>query len=199
MPAIEHGAYRFNVATAGELPEIFRLRYQIYVTEFGFESRQDHPQGWETDPWDGNAIHFVCRHNHELIGTLRLVLNKAIGLPVQRAAALEIPASPPAAEISRLAIAPRFRKGKTGNDLVALGLFQQMYHESKRRHIAHWYFITEEWISKTLQNMGFKFTQIGAPVSYHGCRAPYSSHVSHIEERLAQAAPEVYGLMIAGL
>ena len=32
--------------------EIFKLRYDVYVSEFGFERKEDHPSGLEEDVYD---------------------------------------------------------------------------------------------------------------------------------------------------
>lgn len=108
--------YRFVVATTPQqLQEIYRLRYQIYVEEFGFEKAHDHPHQMETDEWDPFSIHMAALDpDDRVIGTIRLVINSARGLPTLQAAQPffqdKNPASRRIAEISRLAVARSFRR-----------------------------------------------------------------------------------------
>jgi N-acyl amino acid synthase of PEP-CTERM/exosortase system len=55
------GDFKFIVATTPALLEkVYRLRYQVYVDEFGFEHAGDHPNGMETDEWDPTSIHMAA-------------------------------------------------------------------------------------------------------------------------------------------
>ncbi len=45
------GDFRFLVVTSPAMMEaIHRLRYQVYVEEYGYEKPEDHPDGLEKDP-----------------------------------------------------------------------------------------------------------------------------------------------------
>ena len=41
---------------------VFRLRYQIYCMETGFERPEDFPDGLEKDAFDGRAVHSLLQH-----------------------------------------------------------------------------------------------------------------------------------------
>jgi putative hemolysin len=51
------GDFRFLVATTPSIIEaVHRLRYQVYVEEYGYEKAEDHPGGLEKDKFDPSSI-----------------------------------------------------------------------------------------------------------------------------------------------
>jgi N-acyl-L-homoserine lactone synthetase len=105
----------YPVTEKEELKEIYRLRYKIYVVEWGFEKPENHPNGFETDEFDEYSVHFATRaDNGELVGTIRLILNPPGGFPIERHCEIDtgtgnIPRDK-IAEVSRLAISKNYRK-----------------------------------------------------------------------------------------
>ena len=97
------------------LKEIYRLRYKVYVEEWGFERPENHPHGIEIDEFDKNSVHFATKNENEnIIGTVRLILNSLIGFPIEKRCKLninkdELPRNH-LAEISRLAISKQYRR-----------------------------------------------------------------------------------------
>jgi putative hemolysin len=71
------GKNSFVVANSNNLRNaVYRLRYKVYVEEFGFEKAEDHLEGYEIDEYDSDSIHFAAlNENQEVIGTLRMILN----------------------------------------------------------------------------------------------------------------------------
>jgi N-acyl amino acid synthase of PEP-CTERM/exosortase system len=110
------GDFKFVVATTPQLLEgVYRLRYQVYVDEFGYEHAGDHPDGMEMDEWDPFSIHMAALNPEgDVIGTIRLVLNSVAGLPTLNAVAPfyqdQNPQSRHIGEVSRLAVARSFRR-----------------------------------------------------------------------------------------
>lgn len=110
------GDFKFVVATTPFLLEgVYRLRYQVYVDEFGYEHAGDHLEGKETDEWDPFSIHMAALNPEgDVIGTIRLVLNSVAGLPTLNAVAPfyqdRNPQSRHIGEVSRLAVARSFRR-----------------------------------------------------------------------------------------
>jgi N-acyl amino acid synthase of PEP-CTERM/exosortase system len=108
--------FRFIRADSEDLKQaIYRLRYQIYVEEFGFEHAEDHPSGLETDPYEPHAVHIAAlNEDDQVIGTLRLILHSELGFPIEHAVELKLPgAHPPpdtTIEVSRLAISAAYRR-----------------------------------------------------------------------------------------
>jgi len=98
------------------LNDIFGLRYQVYVNEWGFESPVDHPEGLEYDDFDDHSVHiYACGDDgSQVIGTVRMILNSPLGFPIERH--FDIQCLPPGidrdavAEISRLAVSKEFRR-----------------------------------------------------------------------------------------
>ena len=105
--------------------ETYRLRYQIYVEEFGFESPSDHPEGYERDIYDAHSVHFavVDEHSGEVVGTTRVVLNSEIGFPMTKIDHISFKGAPSdlnkIMEISRFAVHTNYRRRR--EDLLFYG------------------------------------------------------------------------------
>ena len=109
--------FKFKRVESGDLKRsIYRLRYQIYVEEFGFERPEDHSNGLEKDQYDPYSVYVVALNGaDEVIGTARLVLHSEHGFPIEHTGCtLQYPGEKPRpeciAEVSRLAIAPAYRR-----------------------------------------------------------------------------------------
>mgnify|MGYP001827437686 FL=1 len=48
--------------------EVYRLRYDVYCKEFGYESIEEHPNGRETDEYDSYSLHALVRHKASGLG-----------------------------------------------------------------------------------------------------------------------------------
>lgn len=113
----------FTFRVAGERADnlelyeaLYRLRYQVYVNEWGFEKSEDHPDGMEKDIHDAHARHFYACVGTEkdVIGTARLILPSHLPLPIQENFSFyenfKMIPNQSVAEISRLAISKDFRR-----------------------------------------------------------------------------------------
>ncbi len=233
---LDHGKFKFVLADSDDLKkETYRLRYETYVEEFGFERPEDHPGGLETDEYEPHSIHFAALNtSNDVIGTIRLVLHSEKGFPIEHAVKTtfvgEKPPPEKIAEISRLAVSKSFRRRKEDgqygvesylkkseggilsdkgpvterqkkrkNPVVVMGLFQMMYHTSRRLGITHWYMITEEKVFISLKKFGFYFYQIGEPIEYHGLRIPYLGIANDMEQRLIKENPLFLKIILKGL
>jgi N-acyl-L-homoserine lactone synthetase len=113
---LSYGRFRFLLADTEELEEkTYRLRYEVYVEEFGFEKPADHPGGLERDGHDAEAVHFAALdRDDEVVGTIRLILHSENGFPAEKAAKVTFPGRRPPperiAEISRLAVSRKYRR-----------------------------------------------------------------------------------------
>lgn len=233
---LTYKGFRFIRAEDKELKEkIFRLRYETYVEEFGFEKVTDHPHGLETDIYDPESIHFACLDGQDhVVGTIRLIMHSEKGFPIEDTIK-DFPdeKKPPPdkiAEVSRLAVSKGYRRrrgdgmfglggylkeseggilpdrvppgtecDKRKRPIILLGLFEVMYHESKRMGLTHWYMITEERVFRVFEKFGFLFYKIGEPVEYHGIRTPYLGVISDMEQRLVKNNPRFLKLVLRGL
>ncbi|MFP4037801.1 MAG: PEP-CTERM/exosortase system-associated acyltransferase, partial [Desulfobacteraceae bacterium] len=109
------GKFAFTRAESEDLKkETYRLRYNIYVEEFGFEKPEDHPGGLETDDYEDASIHFAALYQDKVIGTIRLILDSKKGFPIEHAVRTtfvgEKPPSSKIGEVSRLAVSREFRR-----------------------------------------------------------------------------------------
>lgn len=111
--------------TPEQRDQAFRLRYEVYCREFGFERPEQHPDGRESDEYDAQSIHCLLVHQPSNVaaGCVRLVLPKSedpdAPLPFEkhcmnsldRAIADPLLAKRNAiGEISRLAVIGEFRR-----------------------------------------------------------------------------------------
>lgn len=55
---------------------VFRIRYNVYAEELGWEDRARFPAGMEKDAYDAHSLHCLLKHipSNEYIGCVRLVL-----------------------------------------------------------------------------------------------------------------------------
>ena len=99
--------------------EIYKLRYDVYVSEFGFEKKEDHPLGLEKDIYDPYsvelaAIEQIDENTQKVIGTIRLILHSENGFPIENVAPTDFKGEKPPiekiAEISRLTINKDYRR-----------------------------------------------------------------------------------------
>lgn len=106
---------------SAEIAECYRLRYQVFCLDRGFLIPDDYPDHMECDGYDPHSLHFLARHlQGEPAGTVRLVTNGPLGLPMVQHCALapgygflgepNHPLRPHFAEISRLAVSRGFRR-----------------------------------------------------------------------------------------
>ena len=104
------------------LDAVFRLRFQVYCVERGFEDAAAHPDGRERDEHDARSRHFVVLYRPARtrastpVGTVRLILpHRGTDLPVLNLLSpsdrrrLDLPLAS-TAEISRVAVPRTFRK-----------------------------------------------------------------------------------------
>ncbi len=206
-----------RVETESELEEVFRLRFQVYCNESGFESPEDHPDGLERDEYDAHSTHFIAINPAgKIVGSVRLIRYSELGFPIEKYCNPSIDTSrlpkDKVVEISRLAISKAYRRrdldglyGTYGGDgkgsglkrrddrpNMILGLFKALYRESKWLGIVNWYVAMEKSLYLLLRRYGFDFYAAGVEVEYHGRRKPYISRIGNLESTIAKERPEVF-------
>jgi len=202
-----------------ELDEIFRLRYQVYCNESHFLNPEKYPDGKESDKYDPFSVYFTASDQYGMIGAMRIILDSTLGFPFEehcrgklRINVKDIPRKR-SVEVSRLVISKRFRRrtndgltygpdfddSVTGSDLkdiakrvrpMAFGLYREMYQESKRRGITHWYALMEKPLCFLLRMHGFVFNPIGEDVDVYGMVTPYMAVVEDVERSVYKKSPE---------
>jgi N-acyl amino acid synthase of PEP-CTERM/exosortase system len=69
--------------------EVFRLRYQVYCLETGFEKTENCPDGLEIDAYDQQSVHYLIKHRKTglYVATTRLILpdvkNPDVKFPIE--------------------------------------------------------------------------------------------------------------------
>jgi N-acyl amino acid synthase of PEP-CTERM/exosortase system len=63
--------------------EVYKLRYQVYCLETGFENAANFPDGLERDAYDARSEHYLIRHieSGQFSATARLILPSRNGSP----------------------------------------------------------------------------------------------------------------------
>jgi N-acyl amino acid synthase of PEP-CTERM/exosortase system len=102
--------------------EVYKLRYQIYCVEKGFEDLESYPDGMEHDEYDKRSSHYLIRHRdtNSYMATTRLVLpdkqdlQKLFPLEVyshiDNMALLKTMRRANTAELSRFCVSKQFRR-----------------------------------------------------------------------------------------
>ena len=211
--------------TAAQRQECFRLRYEVYCVENGYEDPAANPGGMETDAFDEQALHalLVHRQSRHTVGTVRLILpqhsEKDINLPIGNVCNHElflrdgkILPWAQTAEISRFAVSKNFRK-RVGDappvgtisaspDIprrqiynTSLGLMQAIVSMAKSRNITHVCAVMEPFLLRMLRKLGIYFIPLGPPVHYHGIRQPCYSDLDELLARVWVEKPEVWELI----
>ena len=128
--------------------QVYRIRYDVYCREFGYEREEDCPGGFESDEYDDFAMHCLIKHRESGMGAgcIRIVLppheRPDFLLPMERfcADSLNDPVLHPSrlpreriAEVSRLAVHTQFRRrpGESESPVGQLAM-EDMTEEEKR-------------------------------------------------------------------
>ncbi len=199
----------FNIIHA-DTPELreqaYRLRYQVYCREHGYESPEENRHQMETDAFDSRSIHslIVDRAGGNAMGCVRLILPDVkmpeASFPIQGICRYPLPILPPrasAAEISRFAISKKMREAANGDcpkDLkcsVALGLMRAIVQRSSERGVTDWFAVMEPSLLRLLRRFSIYFTPVGPLVEHHGMRQPCHANADIL---LGKVRQENHGL-----
>jgi len=205
--------------------ECFRIRFQVYCIDNGFEDSENNPDGLESDACDSHSVHSLLTHRSTgcAIGTVRLVLpfdgDERRLLPMQRIAgaiAGEALAPFPIAstgEISRFSIVKSFRQHTPDRGVEAtlspeewrkmlfhlpLGLIRSCVEMSVREGITHWAAVMEPALLRLLTRLGIHFNPLGGLVDYHGRRQPCWVDLDAMLRRVAEERPDVWEVITDG-
>lgn len=207
--------FAVEVADTPEMLEAaFRLRYQVYCRERGYEQGQGRR---ETDRYDPHARHAVLiqRSTGRVVGTVRVICTantevvrcakagvvaglgaSGLGLPMQRLLPADLlQALPPAGigEVSRFALSRDLRDAACpGNALLRLGLMQGVVRLSSRTSLTHWCAVMEPSLLRLLRASGIHFQPLGPAIEHHGLRQPCVTPISALLGRLRRERPAVW-------
>ncbi|MFP4080769.1 MAG: PEP-CTERM/exosortase system-associated acyltransferase [Ectothiorhodospira sp.] len=148
---VDHFQDYFQVLPARapeRLEQVFRIRYDVYCREFGYEKEEDCPGGLERDDYDADASHCLIMHRptERSAGCIRVVLptpdDAAFLLPLERfcGSSLDHPDRRPdhfprgdIGEVSRLAVHTQFRRRKGESETPAGFPADYILTEDERR------------------------------------------------------------------
>jgi N-acyl amino acid synthase of PEP-CTERM/exosortase system len=215
-----------SVATSPEMrDQCFRVRFQAYCIDNGFEDPADNPDGLERDDFDSHSVHSILTHNAtgDAIGAVRLILPDQDGwrrvLPIQRIAGAivsdEVAPFPilRTAEISRFSILRRFRHYIPDQGFEArlsseewrrmlfhlpLGLIKSCVEMSVREEMSHWAAVMEPALLRLLTRLGIHFNPLGSLVEHHGRRQPCWADVGIMLDRVHAERPDVWDVITDG-
>ena len=200
----------------------YRLRYQIYCVEKGFEDSAAHPNELERDEFDSHAVQGLLLHRPTgtALGTARLVLplpkTPERSFVIQRLLRHEsarLAASAPiasTAEVSRFSISKLSlrRLSVPKNDgspvdyragpLMRLGLIQMLIRMSVANGITHWYCVIEPSLKRMLDAMAFYVEPVGPLVDFHGVRQPCVCTLSKVLAAMKRERPSFWDVLTDG-
>lgn len=190
---------------AGSLDEVFRLRYQIYCVERGFEPGLN---GREKDRFDALSKHVLLRHRPTglAIGTVRLVIPRLGGpgaaLPMEEIANPPLLRTLPRlriAEVSRFALSKQLRavSACTGS-LARLALVRGIVQLSASMRLTHWCGLMEPKLLRLLGTSGIHFMPMAGLVEHHGLRQPSVVGLPEMLERVYREKPAVWEFITYG-
>lgn len=131
--------------------EVYKLRYQVYCLETGFEKTEHYPEGVEFDEYDNNSVHYLIRHLRSGVyaATTRLILpditNRKKLFPIEKYTQIdnkEVLKNIPCdnlAEASRFCVSKEFKRRKNEpGTLTGIGSDWEMNSmEDERRVFPH--------------------------------------------------------------
>jgi len=148
---IEH-FHRYFCLVPADTPalkeEVYRLRYDVYCSEFGYEPAEKFPDKMEQDEYDKQALHVLVRHKSTGLaaGCTRLIKTTPVGphrlLPFEKACkgkldlacidSLELPRNS-ICESSRFSVHSNFRRrhGESGSRYGDMTSLDSGFHEQR--------------------------------------------------------------------
>ena len=124
-----------RVTDQRELAKLYGFRYRVFVEELGWMARKDRGARKLVDEFDRDAAEYAAyeRATGQIVGSVRAVADGPLGLPLERCRVLDgYREDKRLVELSRLAVAPRFR----GTMLAAL-LMKAGYQWADRHGATH--------------------------------------------------------------
>ena len=176
-----------------------RLRYQVYIEEFGFDEASKYPDHLEKDEYDDIASGIIIYHiaTNEPAACVRLIpASECKELPVEHFIGSSLRQDimqslndhrTNLGEISRLAVSSLFRRRPKENlspvgwshdeersyPLLSVACFMACIILADALEIENNIASMEPFLPRLIQRSGPHFTEIGSLVDYHGARSTY--------------------------
>lgn len=193
-----------------------QVRHQVYCLEEGFEDQDNSKGAEERDEWDSRSVHFTVRtkDTHEWVAAMRLVVRGPDGLPVEQLCNIDqgvTRAEGSTAEISRLCVVDKYRRGKKAQSSarrderprlydvkgkqpsapgerhhkseIILGLLRAAVDYSYEHGISDWYFLTTPALARIINRMCIQLIKVGEPCEHRGKRYPFFANLRDAEKQ----------------
>lgn len=202
------GSYRLLPAvTPGDIRKAFRLRYQVYCMERGYES-SDGKNGLEFDSFDEQSVHMLLVDGQEnAVGNVRLILpndkRSDQSFPIQKICRHRMVHDRQfilggAAEVSRFAISKTLGErgqGAPSLPVLSLALMRGVVRMSREQGVDELFAVMEPALIRLLTKCSIHFAPIGPLVDYHGMRQPCHASLTRLLQRTSVENPAVWAFI----
>jgi len=200
--------YTSYATTPSALRKAYRLRYQVYCIERGYEDACNLPAQLEKDSFDKHAKHFIAGHRPtgHALGVTRLILDRPgyrQALPIETHGSLSVArqlvevrsrSGTQVAEVSRLGVTKQLRQLCTAGEQgmafnsrhVFMGLLAMLCRQSWERGVTHWVALSGTVLLRVLDRLGLHFHPIGSLIEHRGCRQPVMASVEELWHNVNQ-------------
>lgn len=113
-----------RVTNQKDLVQLYRFRYRVFVEELGWMARKDRGAHILVDEFDTDAAEYAAyeRATGQVVGSVRAIADGPLGLPLERCRVLDgYREDKRLVELSRLAVAPRYRGTMLAATLMKAG------------------------------------------------------------------------------
>ncbi len=199
------GRYRAVIADTEESKSIhYRLRYQIYCLEKGFEPSERFENQQEIDAYDDRSVHFLVQHqaSGRWIAAARLVLGPPDRLPIAQVARFSLAGidieRKRFAELSRVSVLRAYRNHGRASFVnepeLLLGIIRAARDYSEQSGLDYWLFLCRRSVMRILGQFGLEMAIVGDPCRHRGIRYPYLGDLANGFDAIAHRSPEVHAM-----
>ncbi len=209
-------AYRADVWSAVETS--FRLRYQVYCKDMGWEDPERFPDQMEVDEYDSLSTQFLVRRGRSKawIAAMRLIVAPLESLPIMKFTRIDDQTLPESAreevlEISRMCVVTKYRRRKPSGPFdpddsflgssyrakeswILLGLLRAVRQFSEETRRRYWLFYATDPLARLVRNAGFDIKAIGPHIEHRGLRRPYLFDRLTGALEMHKKAPDVWAM-----
>lgn len=194
----------------------YRIRYQVYCRQTGFDNPKEFTDGKEIDGHDRHSVHFVVRDplNSQWMAAMRLVLAGSGRIPLEEFCNVEpLPEKlldrSNFVEFSRLCVLQSHRRHNRDRSIefrvvdggaggvrvtrpdprypeIMLGLINSTFEWARRNDVRYCYFLINRALARTLQRLNLDLKPVGNPIEHRGTRTPYIVDMRDSELRMKQ-------------
>jgi len=185
--------------------ECFKIRYEVYCREKGWE-KPLHPEVLvERDEYDPFSIHYLIKSNwfNIPVATSRLILSKNILLPVEKQFILDDLGVNREyfGELSRVCIISGLNnfiveEAKEQVQHISTFLMACSFRSCLENNIHYGIGITKKSIMRQVKGKGIIWHQIGEPKEYHGLRLPCKIEIGTALNEIERLNKETYNIFM---